>query len=216
MESTPWLAQPWLLALFVLNSAFAVQFLIRDLRKNNREIGGLMKVVWGLTVLYSGFVGLAIYHFAGRKQIRRDSLWRRAFRSVAHCYSGCGAGEIAGLILAAVLGLNAFIGVAALTFAFAYLVGLALTLGPLLADGVPWSTAIKDAVYSESASIVVMEMVAIAVDLTLAGDSGPTDVRFWTVLAISLSAGLAAAYPINVVLIHRGVKEGMHDPRALV
>lgn len=26
--------------------------------------------------------------------LSHDSLWRRSFRSVAHCYSGCGAGEV--------------------------------------------------------------------------------------------------------------------------
>jgi hypothetical protein len=45
-----------------------------------------MKFVWGFTVLYSGPVGLAVYWYSGRSQIRRDSLWRRGFRSVCHCY----------------------------------------------------------------------------------------------------------------------------------
>ena len=32
-------------------------------------------------------------------------------------------------------------------------------------------------------------------------------------LILSLTVGLAAAYPVNVLLVHFGVKEGMGDPR---
>lgn len=39
------------------------------------------------------------------------------------------------------------------------------------------------------------------------------DIRFWSSLLISLTCGLVAAYPVNVLLIHYGVKEGMMDPR---
>ncbi len=48
-----------------------------DIIRNNRWLGSLMKLVWALTILYSGPVGLAIYSCSGRMQIRRDSLWRK-------------------------------------------------------------------------------------------------------------------------------------------
>ena len=210
-----WLEEPWVLVLFVLNSVFATQVLIHDLRAKNRQMGALMKVVWILTVVYSGFLGLAIYFYAGRRQIRSDSLWRRGFRSVAHCFSGCGGGEVVGVLWAASLGLGSTLGTFALTFSLAYLAGLALTVGPLLSDGAPFATAVKDGVLTESASIIVMEVVAISVDLNLARGAGPSEVRFWTVLFISLAAGLLAAYPVNLLLIRRGIKAGMHDPRTV-
>jgi hypothetical protein len=209
----PVLDQPWFLGLLVLNSVLGVATLIRDLKTNNPQIAGIMQAVWVLTVLYSGLLGLAVYYYSGRKQIADDSIWRRGFRSVAHCYSGCGAGEIAGITLASAIALTATAGVVALTFSFAYLAGLALTIGPLMSDGMPLGQATKDAIYSESASIVVMEAVAITVDLTLAGEATMADVRFWSSLYLSLAAGLLAAYPVNVFLIDWGVKEGMHDPR---
>jgi hypothetical protein len=74
---------------------------IRDLTTKNAHLMPLMKLVWTLTVLYSGPLGLLIYRATGRKEIAADTLWRRSFRSVAHCYSGCGMGEIAGVVLAA-------------------------------------------------------------------------------------------------------------------
>jgi len=209
----PILEHPSLLVLFVANSTLGLGVVVYDLRYENPQLSGLMKVVWFLVVLYSGGLGLAIYYYSGRRQIRRDSIWRRAFRSVAHCYSGCGAGEAIGVVLAGAIGLTAVFGVSALTFALAYAAGLALTIGPLLADGVALGPAIEDAVYTETASIAVMEAVAIGVDIFLAGNAGPSDVRFWSALYISLAAGLLAAYPVNLLLIARGVKSGMHNPR---
>lgn len=84
---------------------------------------------------------------------------------------------------------------------------------PLMDDGESFSEALKDTAYSETASITVMEIVAISVDLWLAGDATMSDVLFWSSLVVSLSAGLVAAYPVNLILIKIGIKEGMHDPR---
>jgi hypothetical protein len=42
-----------------------------------------------------------------------------------------------------------------------------------------------------------------------------SDPIFWSSLVVSLTAGLAAAYPVNVLLIRFGVKEGMHSPREM-
>jgi len=202
----------WIWAAVVVASLL---LLLHDMRSRNPEIAGLMKLVWVLTVAYSGPLGLAGYFWSGRKQIAHDTLWRRAFRSVAHCYSGCGMGEIAGvLITVGLLSLSNW-WVAGVTFSLAYVAGFALTVGPLMEEGVGLAQALRDAFYSETASITVMEVVAISTDLLLAGAAGMGQAVFWVSLIVSLTAGLAAAYPVNVLLIQWGVKEGMHDPREM-
>ena len=103
--------------------------------------------------------------------------------------------------------------VALITFTLAYTFGLALTVGPLMQDGEPFKRAFKDGVISESASIVVMEVVAIGVDLWLSGDATMAEPLFWSSLVVSLTIGLVAAYPVNVLLLELGVKEGMHNPK---
>jgi len=193
----------------------SVIILIRDLMKNNSHLAGLMKWVWIFTVVYSGPIGLWIYYYSGRKEIKRDSLWRRSFRSVAHCYSGCGAGEITGIFVTVGLLSLSIWWVAGVTFALAYVAGFALTVGPLVQEGVALGQAMKDAFYSETASITVMEVVAISVDIYLAGDATMGETLFWSSLIFSLSVGLAAAYPVNVLLIKLGVKEGMHSPKEM-
>lgn len=207
------LTSPHFLVVWIIFALISVVVLLRDLKNNNTQIGGIMKWVWLFTVLYSGPLGLAVYYYSGRKQIARDSLWRRGFRSVAHCYSGCGAGEIIGILIAVgLLSLNNW-WVAGITFILAYVAGFALTIGPLLEEGVTFVQAMWDAFYSETASITVMEIVAISADLWLAGDSTMGDPLFWSSLVFSLSMGLLAAYPVNLLLIKLGVKEGMHNPK---
>lgn len=204
---------PTVLAGWLLVAAVCVAIVLRDLAGPNRAQGTLMKWVWVLTVLYSGLIGLVIYWTTGRAQIRRDSVWRRGFRSVAHCYSGCGAGEAIGVVVTAgILGLGNY-WVAGVSFALAYVIGYALTLGPLLEGGESFGVAMKDTIVAETLSIGVMEITAIGLDLWLAAGAGFAEPLFWGSLILSLSVGLFAAYPVNVVLIALGVKEGMHDPR---
>lgn len=206
------LTAPWFLWTWGAAVAASLALLVRDLARTNRGIAPLMKGVWFLTVLYSGPLGLLIYWTTGRRQIPRDSVWRRGWRSVAHCYSGCGAGEVTGVTLAAGILALGSMWVAAITFGFAYLFGYALTVGPLVQEGVGWGEAVLDALYTETASITVMEVVAVGVDQYLAGEATIGEPLFWSALVFSLSLGLFAAYPVNVLLIRMGVKKGMGNP----
>lgn len=207
------LTDPLFLVVWGLLLALSLGVLIRDLIRNNPQLGGLMKWVWIFTVLYSGPLGLWIYFYSGRAQIARDSLWRRGFRSVAHCYSGCGAGEIVGIfVTVGLLSLGNW-WVAGVTFALAYVAGFGLTVGPLMQEGVGLRQALWDAFYSETASITMMETVAIGTDLWLSQGATMGHALFWSSLVFSLSVGLIAAYPVNVILIALGVKAGMHSPK---
>lgn len=206
------LTNPFFLGGWIVLVLISVGVLIWDLQSNNEALGSFMKYVWGFTVLYSGPIGLAGYWYSGRTQISHDSLWRRGFRSVSHCYSGCGAGEISGVIIAVGLLALGNLYAALITFTLAYVFGYAMTVGPLMQEGIPFREAMIDAFYSETASIAVMEIVAIGTDLWLAGEATMGDVLFWSALVFSLSMGLLAAYPVNILLIDRGVKEGMMNP----
>ena len=206
------ITNPIVMGVWVVLVAGSLATVVWDLRTNNGELGSLMKYVWGFTVLYSGPIGLTVYWYSGRTQISHDSLWRRGFRSVCHCYSGCGAGEITGVIIAVGLLALGNLYVAAITFSLAYVFGYAMTMGPLMQDGMAFREAFVDTFYSETASIAVMETVAIATDIWLAGEATMGEPLFWAALVVSLSAGLIAAYPVNLLLISRGVKEGMMNP----
>lgn len=213
---TPLLSDPTVLTVWAAVVAVTLGVLWWDLRTRNRAIPSLMQFVWTLVVLYSGPFGLAVYWYSGRTQIAHDSLWRRGLRSTAHCYSGCGAGEVVGFVLlAGVLALDSSLVVTAGTFAFAYLFGYALTVGPLMQEGVAFGDAMLDALYSETPSITVMEITAIGTDVLLAGEATITEPLFWGALVVSLSVGFLAAFPVNTLLVEVGVKEGMKNPTEL-
>ncbi|WP_458189362.1 DUF4396 domain-containing protein [Haladaptatus sp. NG-WS-4] len=209
----PILSSPTVLGVWVALVLASVGVLWWDIRERNQALPSLMKFVWALVVLYSGPFGLGIYWYSGRTQISYDSLWRRSFRSTAHCYSGCGGGEVVGLTtLVGVLAVSSILWQAAGTFTLAYLFGYALTVGPLMQEGVGFKTAVVDALYSETPSITIMEITAIGTDLLIAGGAKFGSLLFWGALAFSLSVGFVFAYPVNVVLIRLGVKEGMMNP----
>jgi len=209
----PILSDPLLMGVWALSVVASVGTLWWDIHERNQVLPSLMQGVWTLVVLYSGPFGLAIYWYSGRTQISNDSLWRRGLRSTAHCYSGCGAGEVLGFaLLAGLLAVQSTLIVAAGTFALAYLFGYALTVGPLMQEGVGFGEAMLDALYSETPSITVMEITAIGTDLLIAGQAHISDLLFWGALAFSLSVGFLFAFPINATLVHFGVKEGMKNP----
>lgn len=201
------------LSLWLMLVAASLTWVIYDLRHSNRHIPSMMQWVWTLTVLYSGPIGLLCYRYSGRKQIATDSLARKGLRSVAHCYSGCGIGEILGVVISVGFFSLGNIPAAIITFVLAYLFGFAFNIGPMMQSGMAFREAFRGAFVAESISISVMEAVAISTDFYLGGEAGMSDAQFWSSLYVSLSLGLFAAWPANILLIHLGIKGGMGDPR---
>jgi hypothetical protein len=209
----PILSDSVVMGVWALLVAASVGVLWWDVSERNQALPSMMKGVWTLVVLYSGPFGLAVYWYSGRTQISTDSLWRRGFRSTAHCYSGCGAGEVLGFVLlAGLLALQSTLLVTTGTFALAYTFGYALTVGPLMQEGVGFNEAMLDALYSETPSITVMEVTAIGTDLLVASQAHIGDLLFWGALVFSLSVGFVFAFPVNAALVRFGVKEGMKNP----
>jgi hypothetical protein len=179
------LSNGWLLGIWIGIALLSCAVLVIDLRRNNPQIGSIMKLVWFMTVLYSGLLGLIIYFYSGRRQISRDSLWRKGFRSVAHCYSGCGAGEVTGVFIAAGLLSLSNNWISVITFFFAYVFGYGMTFGPLLQARVPVKKALIDTLYSDTVTIAVMEITAVSLDLWIAASATIGQALFWNSLILS-------------------------------
>ena len=134
-----------------------------------------------------------------------QALDRLALSATVHCLTGCGIGEVLGLVLATWWGWSdaASIGLAVvLAFAFGY----SLTLVPLLRAGMAVGAAVGIALAADTLSITVMEIVDNAVILLVPGamEAGLTAPLFWGSLAIALAVAFVAAYPVNRWLIARG------------
>ena len=107
------------------------------------------------------------------------SLDRLAFSATIHCLTGCGIGEVLGLVISTLLGWHDVASIAlAIVLAFA----------------------------ADALSITVMEIVDNTIVVLIPGamSAGITTPLFWGSLALSLAVAGVAAYPVNRWLIKRG------------
>jgi hypothetical protein len=86
------------------------------------------------------------------------SIDRLALSATAHCLTGCGIGEILGMVIGTALGWGDFETIA-LAVVLAFFFGYALTMLPLRRSGLALSAAIPLALASDTVSIAVMEIV---------------------------------------------------------
>jgi Domain of unknown function (DUF4396) len=128
-----------------------------------------------------------------------------ALSATIHCLTGCGIGEVLGLVVATQLGWEDLPSIL-LAVVLAFLFGYALTLRPLLASGVAFGAAAQLALAADTLSITVMEIVDNAIILAIPGamDAGIADPLFWGSLAFALAVAGLAAFPVNRWLIVRG------------
>jgi hypothetical protein len=134
-----------------------------------------------------------------------SGLDRLALSATLHCLTGCGIGEVLGMVIGTALGWGNF-PTLALAVALAFAFGYALTLLPLLRAGLGLRTALGLALAADTASIAVMEAVDNAVMVAVPGamEAGLADPLFWGSLALALAAAAVAAFPVNRWLIARG------------
>ena len=133
------------------------------------------------------------------------SLTRSAVQATVHCLTGCAIGEILGMVLATALGWSNTASIA-VSIALAFFFGYALTLGPVIAAGVPLRKALRLALASDTASIATMELVDNLFILLVPGAlaAGLTEGLFWWSLLASLAIAFVLTVPVNRALIARG------------
>lgn len=130
---------------------------------------------------------------------------RLAFSATLHCLTGCGIGEVLGLVLATALGWHDLPSIL-LAVVLAFIFGYGLTLRPLLAGGMSFAQAARLAFAADTLSIIVMEIVDNAIILVIPGamDAGLISLLFWGSLAFALIVAFAVAFPVNLWLIRQG------------
>ncbi|WP_250537390.1 DUF4396 domain-containing protein [Caballeronia sp. AZ10_KS36] len=211
------IAPAWL-ALSVL-SACAVVVDITLL--GHRQPMAIMSVVWPLTMLYWGPIGLIFYFAFGRatpgaKQ-REAPMWQGTFLGATHCGAGCALGDFIGEWLAFLLAFSIagseLIGRLALAFVLAYLIGVAFqyfSIAPM--RGLGFRDGVIAAVKADTLSLVAYEVGMFGVMIAfakLATPLKPTDSAYWVRMQLAMVAGFLTTYPVNYWLIRRGIKEKM-------
>ena len=143
------------------------------------------------------------------------SLNRLAVQATVHCLTGCGIGEVLGLVIATLLGWHDLPSIV-LAIVLAFIFGYGLTVRSVLGSGISIGDALRIAFAADTISIVVMEIVDNAFVLAIPGamSAGLTDLLFWASLGASLVIAGLVAFPVNRWLIARGrghaVVHGLH------
>jgi len=139
--------------------------------------------------------------------VHETQKWRLALSATLHCLLGCSIGEIIGMLIGMVLSLtNAATIILALSLGFVF--GFLLGIMPLRRAGFSFGRALKQVLIAETLSIAVMEGVEVLVAINIPGvmESQVTDPLFWGSMILGLTAGFAAAYPVNYILISKGIR----------
>src|SRR5687767_10717052 len=133
------------------------------------------------------------------------SVDRLAVQATNHCLTGCGIGEVLGLVLATWWGWGDAASIA-LAVALAFFFGYLLTLIPLFRAGMAFGAAIGIALVADTLSIATMEITDNAILLLWPGamKAGLGDLLFWGPLAIALAVAWGPTFLVNRALIRRG------------
>jgi hypothetical protein len=131
-----------------------------------------------------------------------ETINQTAFSATLHCLTGGAIGEILGLVIGTIAGLNT-VQTIALAVSLAFLFGYSLSLLPVTKAGVPLKSALTVVLAADTLSIATMELVDNAVMAAIpdAMESGIVNPVFWLGMSLALTAAFFAAYPVNRYLL---------------
>lgn len=177
----------------------------------------IMRLVWPITALWAGPVGAAAYWKLARRA--RPPLPVAAATAATHCGAGCTLGDVVAAAFAIVVPLSiagyAIFGEWVYGFIAAFLFGIAFqyfTIAPMrhlgLRDGLV--AAVKaDALSLTAWQVGMYGWMAIARFAIVGHPFEKSSPVFWVMMQIAMFAGFLTSYPVNVVLLQRGLKEAM-------
>jgi len=203
------------------------------------QIMWIMNIVWPVTALYSGPLGLLLYFYIGR-QVPKEKMesqmqgmqgmkenhmqshspfWQSVLKGALHCGSGCTLGDlISGWLLliipVTILG-SKLIGDWIIEYVLAFAIGIIFqyyAIKPMknLSSGDAFKAALKaDTLSLTFWQIGMYGWMAIANFLIFHHRLDASTPVYWFMMQIGMLCGLVTAYPINWLLIKKGVKEAM-------
>jgi hypothetical protein len=208
--------------------------IVLDIARGHRQRMAVMEVVWPVTALYFGPIATWAYWRWGRmasSQSKRMDMQhgsvhesrpsvKQASLSVSHCGAGCTLGDIVGAFI--VFGAALAIAGAALYPEFILEFFLAFTLGIAFQYWaiVPMQhlspmEGLRRALIADTASIVTFEiglfgwMALVYFVVFTSPHLTPDTALYWFMMQIGMVLGFVTAYPANIVLLTRGLKERM-------
>ncbi len=146
-------------------------------------------------------------HSEGEHALDKVAQLSLAHSATLHCLLGCGIGEVVGVIIGTALGLSNLITLV-LAVVLGFVFGFIFGMWPLLRAGFDFSRALRQVFIAETLSIVVMEATEVLVQVYTPGvmDAGLSSWIFWLGMGFALAAGYVAAFPVNYILVGKGIR----------
>ncbi len=209
---------------FVGLSVVCSLVILGDLLAGHRRPMAIMNVVWPITGLYFGPVGLWAYWVMGRPKATegdapKKPFWQTVFVATSHCGAGCTLGDtiaetaifLSGVTLFGSKLLTAYLG----DFTLAYLIGVLFqffTIAPMRKLGV--GEGIWAAIKADTISLVAFEVgmfgfMALNRLVFFEVPPEPNTVTYWFLMQLAMIVGFATSYPANWWLVNSGIKEAM-------
>ena len=137
----------------------------------------------------------------------QPSRLRLSVSATLHCLLGCGLGEVLGMVIGVGLSMST-VATIVLAVILGFVFGFLLGLIPLIRAGFSLRRAFRQVAIAETLSIAVMETAEILVQVYTPGvmEAGLSSPLFWFGMLLALIAGFAAAFPVNYIMIGRGVR----------
>lgn len=199
---------------------------------SRRQKMWIMNLVWPLTALWAGPLGLWAYFRYGRvsgpAQRARESNGARgekqpfsiqAAKGTTHCGSGCVLGDISAEVLSIALPLSLFghkmFGTWTYALVSAFAIGIAFqyfTIKPM--RHLSSAEGLKEALKADTLSLLAWQLgmfgwMALATFVIFHHELAKSNPTFWLMMQIAMCCGFVTSYPVNRWLLRRGIKEAM-------
>ncbi|HWE38329.1 MAG TPA: DUF4396 domain-containing protein [Isosphaeraceae bacterium] len=220
----------------IVASIVCALIVLADILLGRRQKMWVMDVVWPVTCLYFGPVGLWAYWTMGRPKAEGDDhagqdggehdrkrsekpFWQTVFVATSHCGAGCTIGDtigetalfLTGLVLFGSKLLSAYF----VDFVLAYAFGIVFqffTIAPMRDLGV--GEGLVAAAKADTVSLVAFEVgmfafMALNHFVFFATPPEPNTATYWFLMQLAMIVGFATSYPANWWLVRSGLKEAM-------
>lgn len=218
----------------IILAVFCSLAIVADMLARCGQKMWIMNLVWPITALYLGPVGLWAYWMLGRSNPRKAGhelpsggdhagdhkpFWRTVLVATSHCGAGCAIGDVVGESAIFLVGFTLFssklLTAYAVDFALAYGLGIVFqyfTIAPMRNLGV--RDGLMAAAKADTISLVAFEVgmfawMALNRLVFFATPPEPNTATFWFLMQVAMIVGFATSYPANWWLVKRGLKEAM-------
>ena len=197
-----------------------------------RQQMAVMNIVWPVTQLYMGLLGLWAYlalgrsgkskpaQGDGRKNASPRPMWQSVFVATTHCGAGCALGDIVaewGVFLGGIVILGSVLWANYIAdFVLAYLLGIVFQYYSIVPmRHLKPAEGIKQAIKIDTLSITAFQvgmyawMAVVYFVLFRAPHLRPNEASYWLMMQAAMLIGFTTSYPMNWWLVKSKIKEAM-------